>query len=265
MATEDCPPSAGRLFVTDRRSKMQFLIDTGSDLCVFPRSALKQRRERTEFELCAANGSAINTYGYVQLNLNFGLRRDFVWRFIVADVTKAIVGVDFLSHFNLVVDVRNKCLIDRLTNLSTVATVIVPDSVILSVKVVTGDSKFHRLLSEFPEITRPAGTQRIIRHNTVHHIRTTPGPSVSSAPRRLAPDKMKIARAEFEAMLANGTCRPSESPWSSPLHLAPKKDNGWRPCGDYRLLTQGLSRINTPSGTYRTLRTAYLVVRCFQR
>jgi hypothetical protein len=36
-------------------------------------------------------------------------------------------------------------------------------------------------------------------------------------------------------MVSDGTARRSESSWSSALHLVPK-DNGWRPCGDYRAL-----------------------------
>lgn len=235
MAANDCLTCNGRLFVIDQKSKTQFLVDTGSDLCVFPKTMINERRAKCKYELFAANGSTISTYGHIQLHLDLGLRREFSWKFVVADVTKPIIGVDFLSYYSLLVDCRHHKLIDGLTTLS----IQVPHQKtqqVETIKAVSGNSRFHELLRLYPEITRPAGASSVPKHNTKHYIRVTPGPPISARPRRLAPDRLLIAQKEFEDMLKCGTARRSGSSWSSPLHLARKKDNSWRPCGDYRAL-----------------------------
>lgn len=107
-AASDCLSTSSRLIVTDKISKHRFLVDTGSDLCCFPRRLLRDRRSPVNYDLCAANGSKIKTYGFLTLNLNLGLRRDFPWRFIVADVDLPIIGSDFLAHYHLLPDCRTK-------------------------------------------------------------------------------------------------------------------------------------------------------------
>jgi hypothetical protein len=173
-----------------------------------------------------ANGSSIATYGWLTLTLDLGLRRNFSWRFFVAEVTKPIIGVDFLSHFKLLVDSHHCRLVDDITELFTCFTRCenFPQPV-SGIKVASPES-IHPILREFPDLLKPAGLPREVKHSTLHHIRTTSGPPVNRRPRRLDPARRKIAQTEFNAMIDNGTTRRFESPWSSALHMVPKKDFG---------------------------------------
>ena len=51
----------------------------------------------------------------------------------------------------------------------------------------------------------------------------TKGHPVFARPRRLAPDKLVTAKREFDEMIKLGVIEPSDSEWSSALHMVPKK------------------------------------------
>ncbi|GFU43364.1 uncharacterized protein TNCV_2480921 [Trichonephila clavipes] len=86
-----------RLFLLDRKSGQKFLIDSGSEICVIPPSPTMNKSPLSLTSPCLlTNNTKIPAYGMVRKELNLGLRRPFIWTFIIADVSSPIIGADFL-------------------------------------------------------------------------------------------------------------------------------------------------------------------------
>nr|XP_012151022.1 PREDICTED: uncharacterized protein LOC105663867 [Megachile rotundata] len=162
------------------------LKDTGADISVLPFQTVKGKSTPSNFKVFAANGTPIDTFGTRNVTIDLGLRHPFAWEFLLARVKQPIIGADFLKRYGFLVDLRNRRLIDGLTNLRTTGLTV--HSTEPTLTTVDSTNRYSALLKEFIDVTRTVQK----RDNPTHQVRdyiTTKGTPVAGKARRLPSEK----------------------------------------------------------------------------
>jgi hypothetical protein len=138
----------------------------------------------------------VGTYGDRTLTLDFNFKK-FTRKFLIADVSKPIIGSDFLNHFDLLVDIKKERIFARSEITPYVGNANKETTMVGSADAYM-DFASQFLLKEFTDISSSPGNGNItVKHNVRHRIETV-GPPIFSKARRLSPEK-KLKTASGQA------------------------------------------------------------------
>jgi hypothetical protein len=108
---------------------------------------------------------------------------------------------------------------------------------VLTLESATAVPGMTQLLNEYKDVFPDNLPGLPPRRDVDHRIELEPGSRPTCrAPYRMAPEELAEVKKQVEELLAQGSIRPSSSPYGAPVLLVRKKDGSMRMCIDYRAL-----------------------------
>lgn len=151
------------------------------------------------------------------------LRRSYRWTFVIEDITNPLLRLYFLTRFNLLVDCAARKITGKITsqNMNFVKVLQTKTSKIKINNLETMPEQAQEILKKFPDLVAPKEAQRKSRKQDCF---------ITLNPTILNPLSVNIVNYRHQNLKQRrkktGIIRPSKSPWSSPLHMVPKKRTG---------------------------------------
>ena len=135
-----------------------------------------------------------------------------------------ILSADFLKSGQMVVDMANARLLWPTGGVPLIVEISTPTV-----------SKLNVLLDSYLDVFVNGPNDPLGRTSKAeHYIDTGDNRPSKQRPYRIPVHLRSVVDEQVKDMLARGLIRPSNSPWSSPIVLAPKKDGTFRCCVDFR-------------------------------
>ena len=228
----------------DFKNECEFIIDTGSLFSILPVKTFIPD-EYTSGSLLAANQTELSTYGTKTILVDFMLGEVIRHTFIVAAVQMPIIGIDFISKHEIVIDVaknswyRKTELVAREETLLTV-----DDPEFVHGKSLQGvHFRVRGLLRQFHQILDVNTLRELPKHDYRMRIELNSMTPVFVKPRKLPLSLEAPAQEILNELEGLNIMIVCSSPYNSPGWLVPKPDKSFRFVVDFRLL----NKITVPS------------------
>lgn len=186
----------------------------------------------------AAGGQRLSSMGYISLPITMEKQTHDLNVHIIPDIHNSLIlGMDFWREFGLFPRHLNSILFltpsdAQLAGLKTEST-----EHLQSYAHLTDDQRItaDNIITQYKNISyeeRGLGRTSLITHT----IDTGEAAPIRQRYYRMSPEKQRILVEQLDEMLKDDVVEPTESPWSSPVLLTPKKNGELRFCLDSRKL-----------------------------